>query len=170
MKYVKAEFPVAIALLVLGLGFAFEHAAIGHGGFALAGLLLVILAAIIGVAFRISHHAEVLALRWGEPYGTLILTLAAVSVEVVILVVLLRVAPNPTLARDTVFAAAMFNINGMLGAAAIIGGLRQDRRNAISRRPTHSSPCCWWPSASGCSFPTLCRMRTGKSILRFPSA
>jgi Ca2+:H+ antiporter len=43
--------------------------------------LLVILAGIIGVAFRIAHHAEVLMLRFGEPYGTLILTLAAVSVE-----------------------------------------------------------------------------------------
>jgi Ca2+/H+ antiporter len=88
------------------------------------GLLLVVLGAIIGVAFRISHHAEVLALRWGEPYGTLILTLAAVSVEVVILVVLLAGAPNPTLARDTVFAAIMFDINGILGAAAIIGGIK----------------------------------------------
>jgi len=88
------------------------------------GLLAVILTAIIAVAFRISHHAEVLALRFGEPYGTLILTLAAVSVEVVILVVLLQGAPNPTLARDTVFAAVMFDINGILGLAAIIGGLK----------------------------------------------
>ena len=88
------------------------------------GLLLVILAAIIAVAFRISHHAEVLALRLGEPYGTLILTLAAVSVEVVILVVLLAGEPNPTLARDTVFAAVMFDINGILGLAAIVGGLK----------------------------------------------
>ena len=124
MKYLKSEFPIALALLVLGLGFALEHGAIAHGGLALWGLLLVILAAIIGVAFRISHHAEVLALRWGEPYGTLILTLAAVSVEVVILVVLLQGAPNPTLARDTVFAAIMFDINGILGAAAIIGGIK----------------------------------------------
>ncbi len=38
-----------------------------HGGFALVGLLLVILAAIIAVAFRISHHAEVLAMRWASP-------------------------------------------------------------------------------------------------------
>ncbi|MEQ1592365.1 MAG: calcium:proton antiporter [Thiobacillaceae bacterium] len=124
MKSLKSEFPIAIALLVLGLGFALEHSAIAHGGSALWGLLLVILGAIIGVAFRISHHAEVLALRWGEPYGTLILTLAAVSVEVVILVVLLQGAPNPTLARDTVFAAIMFDINGILGAAAILGGIR----------------------------------------------
>ena len=88
------------------------------------GLLLVILSSIISLAFRISHHAEVLALRWGEPYGTLILTLAAVSVEVVILVVLLQGTPNPTLARDTVFSAIMFDINGILGLAAIIGGLK----------------------------------------------
>ena len=95
-----------------------------HGGAMLWGLLGLILAAIIGVAFRIAHHAEVLALRLGEPYGTLILTIAAVSVEVVILIVLLQGAPNPTLARDTVFAAVMIDINGILGAAAIIGGLK----------------------------------------------
>ncbi|MBI5429190.1 MAG: calcium:proton antiporter [Nitrosomonadales bacterium] len=124
MKYLKSEFPIAIALIVLGLGFVLEHAAVEHGGIALWGLLLVILAAIIGVAFRIAHHAEVLAMRFGEPYGTLILTLAAVSVEVVILVVLLTGEPNPTLARDTVFAAVMFDINGILGLAAIVGGLK----------------------------------------------
>ncbi|BBE51360.1 Sodium-potassium/proton antiporter ChaA [Ferriphaselus amnicola] len=124
MKYLKSEFPLAIAFVVLGLGLMAEHSAVEHGGLALWGLLLVILAAIIGVAFRIAHHAEVLALRLGEPYGTLILTLAAVSVEVVILVVLLQGEPNPTLARDTVFAAVMFDINGILGLAAIVGGLK----------------------------------------------
>lgn len=124
MKYLRSEFPVALALIILGLGFTLEHAAVEHGGAMLWGLLLVILAAIIGVAFRIAHHAEVLAMRFGEPYGTLILTLAAVSVEVVILVVLLMGEPNPTLARDTVFAAVMFDINGILGLAAIIGGLK----------------------------------------------
>jgi Ca2+:H+ antiporter len=124
MKYLKSELPIAIALIVLGLGFTLEHSAVEHGGGMLWGLLLVILAAIIGVAFRIAHHAEVLAMRFGEPYGTLILTLAAVSVEVVILVVLLMGEPNPTLARDTVFAAVMFDINGILGLAAIVGGLK----------------------------------------------
>ncbi len=124
VKYLKSELPIAIALLILGLGFALEHAAVENGGAVLWGLLLVILAAIIGVAFRIAHHAEVLAVRLGEPYGTLILTLAAVSVEVVILVVLLQGEPNPTLARDTVFSAVMFDINGILGLAAIVGGLK----------------------------------------------
>jgi len=124
MKYLKSEAPIAFALAILGLGFAVEHTAIEQGGTLLWGALLVILTAIIGVAFRISHHAEVLAMRFGEPYGTLILTLAAVSVEVVILVVLLQGEPNPTLARDTVFAAIMFDINGILGLAAIVAGLK----------------------------------------------
>ena len=123
MKYLKSEFPILLAIITLALGFVFEHAAVAHGGPMLWGLLLVILSAVIGVAFRIAHHAEVLAVRFGEPYGTLILTLAAVSVEVVILVVLLMGEPNPTLARDTVFAAVMFDINGILGLAAIVGGL-----------------------------------------------
>lgn len=124
MKYLKAEFPIAIALIVLALGFTLEHTAVEQGSATLWGLLLVILAAIIAVAFRISHHAEVLAMRFGEPYGTLILTLAAVSVEVVILIVLLQGEPNPTLARNTVFAAVMFDINGILGLAAIVSGLK----------------------------------------------
>lgn len=123
-KYLKSELPIALALIVLGIGFTVEHALVEQGGGMLWGGLLVILATIIAVAFRISHHAEVLAIRLGEPYGTLILTLAAVSVEVVILVVLLQGESNPTLARDTVFAAVMFDINGILGLAAIVAGLK----------------------------------------------
>ncbi|HEY5995277.1 MAG TPA: calcium:proton antiporter [Gallionellaceae bacterium] len=134
MKYLKSEFPIAVALALLAAGFMLEHAAISKGGTVLWGLLLALLVGIIGVAFRIAHHAEVLALRFGEPYGTLILTLAAVSVEVVILVVLLSGKPNATLARDTVFSAVMFDINGILGLAAIIGGLKhgQTRYNISS--------------------------------------
>ncbi|MGC2166897.1 MAG: calcium:proton antiporter [Gallionella sp.] len=124
MKYLKSEFPIVIALVVLVIGFEVEHAVVEHRGAMLWGTLLIVLVTIIGVAFRIAHHAEVLAMRFGEPYGTLILTMAAVSVEVVILVVLLTGEPNPTLARDTVFAAVMFDINGILGLAAIDGGLK----------------------------------------------
>lgn len=124
MKYLKAEYPVALALLAFVLGLFLEQGVVGQGGLMLWGLMLLILTAVIGVAFRIAHHAEVLALRFGEPYGTLILTLAAVSVEVVILVVMLQGEAHPTLARDTVFAAVMFDVNGILGLAAIVGGLK----------------------------------------------
>jgi hypothetical protein len=48
MNYLKNEIPIAIALLILGGGFALEHSAVDHGGIALWGLLLIILAAIVG--------------------------------------------------------------------------------------------------------------------------
>lgn len=125
MKSLRSELPILLAVIIGGAGFALEHAVVHSGGIGLWGLFALILGAIIGVAFRIAHHAEVLALRLGEPYGTLILTLAAVSVEVVILVVMMNGAhPSPTLARDTVFAAVMLDINGILGITAIVGGLR----------------------------------------------
>ena len=123
-NYLRAEWPLAAALAAGVAGFGLEHAALAVGGPFLWGLFFLLLAAIIGVAFRISHHAEVLALRLGEPYGTLVLTLAAVSVEVVILAVMLFDSPSPTLARDTVYAALMLDINGIIGIAAILGGLK----------------------------------------------
>lgn len=123
-KYLAAEWPLAAALVAGAAGFGLEHAALESGGVALWGLFFLLLAAIIGVAFRIAHHAEVLALRLGEPYGTLILTLAAVSVEVVILAVMLFDSHSLTLARDTVYSAIMLDINGILGIAAILGGLK----------------------------------------------
>jgi len=123
-NYLGAEWPLAAAVAVGGIGFGLEHAALAAGGLFLWGLFFLLLAAIIGVAFRITHHAEVLALRLGEPYGTLILTLSAVSVEVVILVVMMFDSHSPTLARDTVYAAVMLDINGIIGIAAILGGLK----------------------------------------------
>lgn len=123
-NYLAAEWPLFAAVAVGVAGFGLEHAALHAGGLFLWGLFFVILATIIGVAFRITHHAEVLALRLGEPYGTMILTLSAVSVEVVILVVMMFDSHSPTLARDTVYAAIMLDINGIIGIAAIIGGLK----------------------------------------------
>lgn len=122
-RYLRGEWPLLLTLGVAPLGFALEHAAVHAGGAFLLGLFLLVLGTILGLAFRIAHHAEVLALRLGEPYGTLILTLSAVTVEVVILVILMFDGHDPTLARDTVFAAVMLDVNGILGVAAVIGGL-----------------------------------------------
>ena len=123
-NYRLAEWPLGAAVAAGIAGFGLEHAALASGGLFLWGLFFVLLAAIIGVAFRIAHHAEVLALRLGEPYGTLILTLATVAVEVVILAVMLSASHSATLARDAVYSAIMLDINGILGIAAIIGGLK----------------------------------------------
>ncbi len=123
-KYIRDEWPLFAAMAAGLAGFSLEHAAVDAGGLALWALFGMVFATVIGVAFRIAHHAEVLAVRLGEPYGTLVLTVSAVSVEVVILVVMLMDSHSPTLARDTVFSAVMLDVNGILGIAAIIGGLR----------------------------------------------
>ena len=84
----------------------------------------VLFGVIIYVAMSVAHHAEMLAEKFGEPYGTLILTISAVIVEIVIIVIMMMHENNPTLARDTIYAAIMLDINALLGLAAIIGGLK----------------------------------------------
>jgi Ca2+:H+ antiporter len=97
-----------------------------------AVLFVWLFAVMIWCAFGVVRHAEVLAEYLGEPYGTLILTVAAVSIEVTIMAtVMLNGDPNPTLPRDTVFAVLMIVLNGMIGLSVIAGALnhRQQQYN-----------------------------------------
>ena len=77
------------------------------------------------LSFGVVRHADCLAIILGEPYGTLILTLAVISIEVIMIAaVMLTGENNPTLARDTMFSVLMIVLNGMLGLTLLIGGLR----------------------------------------------
>ncbi|MDF2441822.1 MAG: Ca2+:H+ antiporter [Subtercola sp.] len=85
----------------------------------------VILAAIVVAAFRVVQEAEHLASVLGEPYGTLVLTLSVVVIEVILIVsVMLGPGESPTIARDSLFAVMMIILNGVMGVALIVGGLR----------------------------------------------
>jgi len=80
---------------------------------------------ILGSIFSVVRHADHLAVRLGEPYGTLILTMAVTGIEVMsISAVMLHGENNPTLARDTVFAVVMIILNGMVGLSLLAGGWR----------------------------------------------
>src|SRR6185312_997922 len=83
-----------------------------------AGLIACVLAAV--------HHAEIVAHRVGEPFGTLILALAVTVIEVALIVSLMLAGGEATaaLARDTVFAAVMIILNGMVGICLLAGGSR----------------------------------------------
>ena len=72
------------------------------------------------------HHAEVIALRVGEPFGTLVLALAVTIIEVSLIVSLMLSggATASTLARDTVFATVMIVCNGVVGLCLLMGALR----------------------------------------------
>jgi Ca2+:H+ antiporter len=85
---------------------------------------IALIATIVLASMRVAHHAEVLAIKVGDPYGTMILTLAAVAVEVIILAILMSGESSPTLVRDTIYSAVMLDINGILGLAALLGGLK----------------------------------------------
>ncbi|HEV7434765.1 MAG TPA: calcium:proton antiporter [Pseudorhizobium sp.] len=120
----KQEKLLPISAVVAVFVFFLEHSLLEMGRtvavIAAAGLIAVIVLA----STRVAHHAEVLARKVGDPYGTMILTLSAVAVEVLILAIMMRTTTSPTLVRDTIYAAVMLDINGILGLAALLGGLR----------------------------------------------
>jgi Ca2+:H+ antiporter len=115
-------FPVLAVLFFAGataLGISFTPSA---AGLLFAAALLVIL---FGTVFAAVHHAEVIAERIGEPYGTLLLTLAVTVIEVALIAtIMLGEKAVPTLARDTVFAVVMIVCNGLVGVCILAGGLR----------------------------------------------
>lgn len=112
----------------------FGDTLLGQLGAPLPSLLVFawLLGVIIWSAFGVVHEAEDLAHRLGEPYGTLILTLSIVIIEVALVgAVMLGAKGAPTLGRDTMFAVLMIVLNGVVGIGLLIGGLRhfQQRYN-----------------------------------------
>ena len=81
---------------------------------------------LVGTVLSAVHHAEVVAHKVGEPYGTLVLALAITVIEVALIVsMMLAGGPETTaLARDTVFAAVMLILNGIVGICLLAGGSR----------------------------------------------
>jgi Ca2+:H+ antiporter len=88
-------------------------------------VFLWLLSIVIWSSFGVVHEAEDLAEKLGEPYGTLILTLSIVIIEVALVgAVMLGAKGAPTLGRDTMFAVLMIVLNGVVGIGLLIGGLR----------------------------------------------
>ena len=88
-------------------------------------LPLFLLLALMAVVFACVYHADVIAHRTGEPYGTLVLTVAVTVIEVaLILSIMLAGEGQPSLARETVFAVIMVVCNGVVGLCIVMGGLR----------------------------------------------
>jgi len=91
----------------------------------LAVVLAVICSVILVAAIAIVRHADELAHRLGEPFGTLLLTLAITGLEVSMVAFVMSTGePKPDLARDTMFAVVMLVLNGFMGVALVLGGLR----------------------------------------------
>jgi Ca2+:H+ antiporter len=106
-----------LALVTLALTWGRE---IGWIPAVLEGVLLA------GAVLAAVHHAEVVAHRVGEPFGSLVLAVAVTTIEVALIVTLMASGgdKSATLARDTVFAAVMIATNGIAGLSLLIGSLR----------------------------------------------
>jgi Ca2+:H+ antiporter len=95
------------------------------------GAVVLMTAALAGAVLAAVHHAEVIAHRVGEPFGSLILAVAVTVIEVGLIVMLMAGGgdKSATLARDTVFAAVMITLNGITGLCLLVASLRH--RTAI---------------------------------------
>ncbi len=87
---------------------------------------VVLTAALLSAVMAAIHHAEVVAHRVGEPFGTLVLAVAVTVIELALIVSLMLAGGESanSLARDTVFAAVMIATNGIVGLSLVLGGLR----------------------------------------------
>ena len=90
--------------------------------------VVVVAALLAGAVLAAVHHAEVVALRVGEPFGSLVLAVAVTVIEVALIVTLMisgKDGSTASLARDTVFAAVMITCNGILGLCLLVATLRR---------------------------------------------
>ena len=130
--FIRSDYP-----LIIGVGTAATFLALGSSvvenvehPLALAGVFVWLFSAVLWSAISVVRHADCLAVKCGEPYGTLILTLSAISIEVVMIsAAMLHGANNPTLARDMMFAVIMIALNGLVGLSLLLGGLRHHEQH-----------------------------------------
>lgn len=118
-KHILPTWSLAMPILgVIAIGISL--AKLGSFGVIAAGVIL------IGAVVAAVHHAEVVAHRVGEPFGTLVLAVAVTVIEVSLIVSLMTSGGGDaaTLARDTVFAAIMIILNGIVGICLLVGGVR----------------------------------------------
>lgn len=87
-------------------------------------IFIIELVLLCGTVFSAVHHAEIVADRMGEPFGSILLAIAVTTIEAGLIVTLMLADPEggPTIARDTVYSAVMLVLTGLLGIVLLLGG------------------------------------------------
>jgi Ca2+:H+ antiporter len=119
--------PTLAGLLTTALFYVFAPQLFGdlHNYPVILFAFLWIFGTMLGCAFGVVRHADAIARHLGEPYGTLVLTISVIVIEVSLMAaIILHGENNPTLARDAMFATLMIVLNGMVGTALLMGALR----------------------------------------------
>jgi Ca2+:H+ antiporter len=123
----RREWPLAASLFTTALFLFYGNSWLGDlaDGKWFAVILAWLFAAILASAFAVVRHAEALATRTGEPYGTLVLTVCMSGMEMMMISAVMFVGKGaPSLARDTMLAILMIVLNGLIGLCLLVGGMR----------------------------------------------
>ena len=136
----RREWSLPVSLATTGLFVAFGKSWLAD--LARPAWFVLILAWLFAVillsALAVVRHAESLAVRLGEPLGTLVLTLSVIGIEVMMIGAVMSTGNgNATLARDAMFAVLMIVLNGMIGLCLLLGGLRY-REQAYNLQGTNA--------------------------------
>ena len=113
--FIRSDYPLIIGLATAGVFLALGDWVVENveQPFAVAGVFFWLFIAILWSAISVVRHADCLAVKCGEPYGTIILTLSAITIEVMMIsAAMLHGANNPTLARDMMFTVIKIALNG----------------------------------------------------------
>jgi Ca2+:H+ antiporter len=125
---------IAPALACALLALKFTHVVAADATF-----VLVLAGALLGATvFAAVHHAEVLALKLGEPFGSILLAVAVTVIEVALIVSIMLPGAegSDAVARDTVFSAVMIVLNGVVGLCLVMGGRRHFEQSFQLRAAT----------------------------------
>lgn len=125
-KFLRKELSFILALITLiVLSILGKSPVIKESLLIEALLFIIVFSVIIYAALGVVHHAELLAYKFGEPYGTMILTLSAVTVEIIMIATMMMHGDaDPAIARDTIFSTLMILLNGLTGLIMLIGGIK----------------------------------------------
>ncbi|MER8661426.1 calcium:proton antiporter [Mesorhizobium sp. M1148] len=131
------SYAMPLAALALAVAVRVSGLSVDEGSPSVRILVGALSSAIMFITiFVVLDHAEAVAHRVGEPYGTLVLTFAVTAIEVSIIVsMMLHGENNPTLARESVFSTVMIASTGVVGMCLTFGGWRH-RKQAIVRQGT----------------------------------
>ncbi len=127
LSFIKSEYMLFVAIATALFFVFFKDLLLGdlenvvHVSIAFVVIFVTMLAS----SFNVVRHADELAIKLGEPYGTLILTLSVITIEVIaISAVMLTGEDNPTLGRDMMFSVIMITLNGLVGLSLLAGGIK----------------------------------------------
>lgn len=138
-RNIATHYALPAATVILALLLQFGVLSAQHASVPVRVLLtLLAIGLVFAAVFAALHHAESIAHRLGEPYGTLVLTFAVTTIEVsVIVAVMLHGRDNPAVARESVFSTCMIILAGVVGFCLTFGGIRH-KHQELKRQGTNA--------------------------------